>query len=96
MTDTAPCSCWTRQPALPHQGHCCFGYREDDAYEYGKTPPCGHWHPDVPRPPKLTEEQAQAWARRRCIGLCGRPARAGGYRCDSCHQKNERREAVTP
>ena len=49
-----PCSCWVGRPIF-HEGHCCF--REDprplDEIGLGDTPPCGHWHPDVPRPAGL-------------------------------------------
>ena len=45
-----PCQCWVQSPLTGHSGHCCFGYRDDDAYQRGQPPPCGHWHPDVPRP----------------------------------------------
>lgn len=47
---TGPCQCWIQSPLTGHQGHCCFGYRDDDAYQRGQPPPCGHWHEDVPRP----------------------------------------------
>ena len=93
MSDASPCACWTRTPALPHSGHCCFGYREDDAYEYGKAPPCGHWDERVPRPPKLTEDQAHAWARRRCIECLTAPASAGRYVCNECWATREGRTA---
>lgn len=48
-----PCACWVG-PVVVHEG-CCFGYRDDDAYQRGQPPPCNHWHKDVPRP---TEETA--------------------------------------
>ena len=94
--DPGPCQCWTRVPAIPHGNHCCFGYPDPDgdAYQYGQPPPCGHWHPDVPRPPKLTDDQAHAWVRHRCIECLSAPARAAGYRCDACFQKTERGEAT--
>lgn len=46
-----PCRCWTGL-ALPHSGHCCFAHPALDgtAYRRGQAPPCGHWHPEVPRP----------------------------------------------
>lgn len=96
MPDAGPCSCWTRVPALPHANHCCFGTPDPDGelYQRGQEPPCGHWHPDVPRPAKFTEDQAHAWARRRCIDCLTAPARAGGYRCDACHAGRSREEAT--
>ena len=91
-TDPGPCSCWTRVPPVPHASHCCFGTPDPDGelYQRGKLPPCQHWHPDVPRPPKLTEDQAHAWARRRCVECLSARARAGGYVCETCHETTER------
>jgi hypothetical protein len=90
-----PCRCWTTSPPLPHSGHCCFGYPDPDGnvYQRGQEPPCGHWHPNVPRPAKFTDQQARAWVARRCIECLTTPARAGGYLCDGCHKTHERRTA---
>jgi hypothetical protein len=46
---TGPCRCWTNTNALGHEGHCCW-LDPADTYQLGSLPPCGHWHPDVPRP----------------------------------------------
>ena len=35
--------------AAGHEGHCCW-LDPADTYQLGSLPPCGHWHPDVPRP----------------------------------------------
>lgn len=87
MPDVEPCRCWVLSPAIPHEGHCCFGYPDPDGevYQRGQEPPCGHWHPAVPRPPKLTDDQAHAWVRRTCIDCLSAPTSAGRYRCDACH-----------
>lgn len=44
-----PCPCWLNSYSYGHEGHCCWR-GPDDAYQLGSLPPCGHWHPDVPRP----------------------------------------------
>ncbi|MBU8830863.1 hypothetical protein [Mycolicibacterium goodii] len=95
MPDTDPCPCWTRQPALPHAGHCCFGFPDPDGdvYQRGQAPPCGHWHPDVPRPRKFTNDQAHAWIGRRCIACLTKPTSAGRYRCNTCHHDHLNQKA---
>ncbi len=89
MPDTEPCRCWITSPAIPHTGHCCFGYPDPDGelYQRGNLPPCQHWHPDVPKPPKLTDPQAHAWATHHCIDCLTKPTRAAGYRCNECHER---------
>ncbi|CPR78965.1 hypothetical protein [Mycobacteroides abscessus] len=59
-----PCVCWTG-PVVIHEGGCCFHYPPTDDDELGVPPPCGHWHPAVGRPNRvsvfdLTSEQALA------------------------------------
>ena len=52
-TITEPCRCWTTTSAMGHDGHCCWSH-PGDTYELGSLPPCGHWHPSVPRPAGCT------------------------------------------
>lgn len=47
--DDEPCRCWTNIYAFRHDGHCCWNH-PGDTFELGSLPPCGHWHPSVPRP----------------------------------------------
>lgn len=47
-----PCPCWLDNYSHPTDIHCCFRDQATplEDYRLGQTPPCGHWHKDVPRP----------------------------------------------
>lgn len=87
-----PCRCWVTSPPIPHADHCCFAEDATPPETPPGPPTCGHWHPDVPRPPKLSPEQARAWAGRICITCLSQPASAGRYRCNECHNAWARTE----
>ena len=93
MPNTAPCRCWVSYPRIPHGDHCCFVQEATPLDGAPRQPMCEHWHPEVPRPPKLSEGQARAWIRRICVECQDKPASAGRYCCDECHRGDGRATA---
>lgn len=44
------CPCWLDNYSHASDIHCCFRDVPLEDCHLGVDPPCGHWHPDVPRP----------------------------------------------